>query len=123
LALTRRLLAFRKRLADVFAQGDYTPVCIKGPDRDEVIAFSRRSGREAAIVVVGRLMGRASDGGRRWPSSHSWRGSVSLRGFSSLRNILTAETVGTAEELDLSDLFNVLPLAVLQAEDAGFATQ
>jgi (1->4)-alpha-D-glucan 1-alpha-D-glucosylmutase len=116
LALIHRLLGFRNRLATVFAQGDYQPLSVKGPDQNEVLAFARSSGRDAAIVVVARLAARASAGGRQWPPGSAWRGSVSLDGFRSLRNAFTAATIGDASELALSELFDLMPVMVLQAE-------
>ena len=54
LAWTAHLLKLRTELADVFTDGDYQPLEVSGPHRDHVIAFARRQGREAAIIVVAR---------------------------------------------------------------------
>jgi (1->4)-alpha-D-glucan 1-alpha-D-glucosylmutase len=116
LALIQRLLAFRQRLAEVFAYGDYRPIPVNGPHRDEVLAFARSNPPNAAIVVVARLMKRASDGGRRWPTGDAWNGSVAVEGFSSLRNGLTGATLKDLPALPLSELFQQIPIAVLQAE-------
>ncbi|HXW28456.1 MAG TPA: malto-oligosyltrehalose synthase, partial [Xanthobacteraceae bacterium] len=116
LALVRRLLAFRQQLADVFAHGDYRPISISGPHRNEVLAFARSSPREAAIVVAARLMRRASDGGRRWPTGDAWNGSVVLEGFSSLRNALTGAKIRELPAVPLCELFEQIPVAVLQAK-------
>jgi (1->4)-alpha-D-glucan 1-alpha-D-glucosylmutase len=115
LAVTRCLLAFRKELAAVFTQGDYRPAEVSGKHCDEVLAFVRSGGRDAAIVVAARLVGRASNHGRRWPTGEAWEGSLAVEGFSSLRNIFTAQTIESRSELDLSELLDVLPVAVLQA--------
>jgi (1->4)-alpha-D-glucan 1-alpha-D-glucosylmutase len=115
LAVTRCLLAFRKELANVFTQGDYRPAEISGKHCDEVLAFVRSGGRDAAIVVAARLVGRASNYGRRWPTGEAWEGSIAVEGFSSLRNIFTAQTIESRSELDLSELLDVMPVAVLQA--------
>jgi (1->4)-alpha-D-glucan 1-alpha-D-glucosylmutase len=116
LALVQRLLAFRQQLTDVFAQGDYRPILINGPHRDEVLAFARANPPDAAIVVTARLMRRASDGGRRWPKGDAWNGSVALEGFASLRNGLTGAKIGQSPALLLSELFAQIPVAVLQAK-------
>jgi (1->4)-alpha-D-glucan 1-alpha-D-glucosylmutase len=116
LALIRRLLGLRQRLAHVFAHGDYRPISIAGPHRDEVLAFARSNPPDAAIVVVARLMKRASDGGRRWPKGDAWNGSVAVEGFSSLRNELTGAKAKDSTTLALSELFEQIPVAVLQAE-------
>ena len=54
LAWTRQLLKLRTELADVFTDGDYAPLEVTGQHRNHFIAFARRRGREAAIVVVPR---------------------------------------------------------------------
>jgi len=116
LALIRRLLGFRQRLAPVFAHGDYRPLSIAGPHRDEVLAFARSKPPDAVIVVVARLMQRSSDGGRRWPKGDAWNVSVAVEGFWSLRNGLTDAKVNDLPALPLSELFAQIPVAVLQAE-------
>jgi len=116
LALTRRLLDFRSRLTDVFAQGDCRQLSVTGPDRDEVIAYVRSSDRDAAIVVAGRHMARASEGGHRWPAGRAWRASIAVEEFSSLRNVFTSAAIRSASKLDLAELFDIMPVAVLQAE-------
>ena len=72
LAWTRHLLKLRTELADVFADGDYQPLEVSGPHRDHVIAFARRRGRDAAIVVVARWFAPFTDGGRHWPAPESF---------------------------------------------------
>jgi (1->4)-alpha-D-glucan 1-alpha-D-glucosylmutase len=88
---------------------------VSGKHCDEVLAFVRSGGRDAAIVVAARLVGRASNYGRRWPTGEAWEGSIAVEGFSSLRNIFTAQTIESRSELDLSELLDVMPVAVLQA--------
>jgi hypothetical protein len=87
---------------------------VSGKHRDEVLAFVRSGGRDAAIVVAARLVGRASNHGRRWPSGEAWEGSLAVEGFSSLRNIFTAQTIEGRSELHLSELLDVMPVSVLQ---------
>jgi (1->4)-alpha-D-glucan 1-alpha-D-glucosylmutase len=117
LALTRRLLALRREFATVFTTGAYQPVEISGPHRDEVVAFARTHGRDAVIVVTGRFFGRATEKGRRWLSGEAWKGTtVVLDGFSSFRNVLTPRTPLTGPQLAVSDLFDILPVAILQAQ-------
>src|SRR5262249_11035905 len=52
LALTQRLLAWRRAHADIFAYGDYRALDVGGSHRDHVIAFARTRGEEAAILVA-----------------------------------------------------------------------
>jgi (1->4)-alpha-D-glucan 1-alpha-D-glucosylmutase len=115
-ALTRRLLALRHRLPDVFTGGSYHPLATIGPHRKEIVAFARLSGRNAVIVVTARLFGRATEKGRRWPSGKTWNASVMAEGFSAMTSVFAGGKTVTGPRLVSSDLFEVLPVAVLQAQ-------
>jgi (1->4)-alpha-D-glucan 1-alpha-D-glucosylmutase len=118
LALTHRLLALRGEFPEVFANGAYLPLSVTGPHRDEIIAFARVQGRDAVIVVCGRHFGRATNGGRRWPSVEAWDARVSLPGFFDLGNLLGGPATIDGTELAISDAFDALPVALLHARHA-----
>ncbi|HET8555099.1 MAG TPA: malto-oligosyltrehalose synthase [Rhodanobacteraceae bacterium] len=69
-----RLLGLRRRQPDLFLQGSYVPVEVKGAHARHVIAFLRRHGNQRLLVVVPRcplrLLGR-----RPLPSiaAHRWQ--------------------------------------------------
>jgi (1->4)-alpha-D-glucan 1-alpha-D-glucosylmutase len=119
LTLVRRLLALRRELPDVFAKGSYLPLDIDGPHREEIIAFARIHHRNAVIVVTARGFGRATRGGRAWPSGPSWDATVSIDAFSEAAHAL-AVGKGAKEargpRLAVAELFEHLPLAVLRAQ-------
>ncbi len=54
-AVIARILGLRAHAPVLFARGDYAPLPIEGPCADRVIAFSRRHGDAALLVVVPRL--------------------------------------------------------------------
>jgi (1->4)-alpha-D-glucan 1-alpha-D-glucosylmutase len=110
LAWTRHLLKLRAELADVFAHGDYQPLEVSGPQRDHIIAFARRHGRDAVIVAASKSFAPFTDGGRIWPPAKAFSGTLNIRGYT---------TKGDADELQLETLFRSLPVAVLQATFAG----
>jgi (1->4)-alpha-D-glucan 1-alpha-D-glucosylmutase len=116
LAWTAHLLKLRTELADVFTHGDYQPLATEGPHSDHVIAFARRRGRDAAIIAVARHFAPFSQGGRVWPSAGSFDVTLSLDGFS------VEETGDSGNALQLSKLFEHLPVAVLKARFVGAAT-
>jgi (1->4)-alpha-D-glucan 1-alpha-D-glucosylmutase len=116
LALMRELLALRQELADLFTHGSYRPLDVIGPHRREIIAFARLGERNAIVVVSGRLFGRATQEGRRWPPSQAWNASVLAEGFSAMRNLLAAGKPLPGPRLPVADLFDVLPIALLQAQ-------
>jgi (1->4)-alpha-D-glucan 1-alpha-D-glucosylmutase len=114
LALTHRLLAFRRSLADVFAHGDYRPVTVTGPHRDHVVAFARCHGNDAAIVAVGRRFAALTDGGRHWPLPQSWQGELELGGFTPASG---AAPEPGADRVPLAGLFDPIPVAMLRARN------
>jgi len=116
LALTAHLLKLRSEFADLFADGDYQPLDVKGPHRDHVVAYARRSGSQAVIIAVARLFAPFSQGGRGWPAAASFDGAIDVRGFA----VDDAMPSG-ADELRLSDIFRELPVAVLKARPESAA--
>jgi (1->4)-alpha-D-glucan 1-alpha-D-glucosylmutase len=105
------LLKLRTELADVFADGDYQPLAVSGQHHDHVIAFARRRGRDAAIVVVAKSFAAFSQGGRIWPRAETFDATVNVKGYSAAGI--------TAGELRLAALFHHLPVAVLTARYEG----
>jgi (1->4)-alpha-D-glucan 1-alpha-D-glucosylmutase len=74
LALVARLLALRKQLPDLLADGAYVPLVVEGPTAPHALAFARTHGGRCLVVCVGRLMARldAFGGGPYGPDR--WRG-------------------------------------------------
>ncbi len=116
LAWTRHLLKLRTELADVFADGDYQPLDVSGPHRDHVIAFARRRGRHAAIVVATRSLAAFTDNGRIWPRPQSYDAALNVSGYA-----IEGFADTDASQLRLSDLLVHLPVAVLKARYHGAA--
>lgn len=111
LAWTRHLLKLRNQLADVFAQGDYQPLPVHGPHADHVIAFARRHGRNAAIVVVGRHFAPFTQAGREWPAPEGFDATIDLTGY-------TAPGLAGGE-LPLAQAFRNFPAVVIEARTAS----
>lgn len=116
LAWTRHLLKLRTELADLFTAGDYEPLQVSGPQADHIIAFARRRGREAAIIVVTRWFASFTDGGRHWPRAEAYHAALNVGGYA-VEGFADAD----ATELRLSDLLAHLPVAVLKARFNGAA--
>jgi (1->4)-alpha-D-glucan 1-alpha-D-glucosylmutase len=109
LAWTARLLKMRTEFAEVFTDGDYQPLEVSGPHRDHVVAFARRRGKNAAIVVAGRWFAPFTQGGRIWPKADTLDATIDVRGFA----VEGDADAGT--EIRVSSLFQQLPAAVLKA--------
>jgi len=109
LAWTAHLLKMRTEFAEVFAAGDYHPLEVSGPHRDHVVAFARRRGRNAAIVVAARWFAPFTQTGRIWPKADAIDATINLQGFA----VEGDADAGT--EIRVSSLFQPLPAAVLKA--------
>jgi (1->4)-alpha-D-glucan 1-alpha-D-glucosylmutase len=99
----------RTEFAEVFTDGDYQPLEVSGPHRDHIVAFARRRGKNAAIVVAGRWLAPFTQGGRIWPKADTLDATINVRGFA----VEGDADAGT--EIRASSLFQQLPAAVLKA--------
>jgi maltooligosyltrehalose synthase len=116
LLVLHRLLHLRARLPDVFERGSYRRLEVRGAKAEHVVAFTRRSGRRAVVVVVPRWPTRLAAHGRAPVGSHVWGDCELVVGAeTSGRDTLTGAVV-TAENrrLRVGDVLSVLPVAVLE---------
>jgi (1->4)-alpha-D-glucan 1-alpha-D-glucosylmutase len=88
---------------------------VSGPHRDHVIAFARRRGRNAAIVVAARWFAPFTQGGRIWPKAETFDATINVQGYA----VEGDADAGT--EIRVSSLFQPLPVAVLKASVVGAA--
>jgi (1->4)-alpha-D-glucan 1-alpha-D-glucosylmutase len=109
LAWTAHLLKMRTELAEVFTDGDYQPLEVSGAHRDHIVAFARRRGKNAAIVVAARWFAPFTLSGRAWPRADAFDATISASGFA----IDGDADAGT--DIRVSSLFQSLPVAVLKA--------
>ena len=120
LLVTARALHLRRSLPELFAQGDYVPLVVSGPQERHAIAFARRHADAWAIAVVPRLpVGLAPVGvpplGRAiWNETALELPEDAPAGF---RDVLTGEPVTAVEgRIPLGDALGALPVALLVAE-------
>jgi (1->4)-alpha-D-glucan 1-alpha-D-glucosylmutase len=116
LAWTRHLLKLRGDLPAVFTDGSYEPLEVSGRHADHVIAFARRHGRDAAIIVVGRALARFSENGRAWPRMDAIDATVHLGGYA-------IDDLGGMTDVPIANLFKHLPVAVVKARAEAAASQ
>lgn len=74
-ALVRRVLAWRRRHAALFAHGRYLPLQVDGPAEAHAFAFARLHGDEVAITVVGRRLAGLIEEGTLHVARDTWAGS------------------------------------------------
>ncbi|CAL79484.1 putative glycosyl hydrolase (glycosidase) [Bradyrhizobium sp. ORS 278] len=107
LAWTHELLKLRQALPSVFTDGSYEPLEVSGRHAGHIIAFARRRGREAVVIVIARSLAPFADSGRVWPHADAFDATVHLPGYS-------APQIQNGA-LPVSALFTHLPAAVLAA--------
>jgi maltooligosyltrehalose synthase len=111
-ALTRRLLEIRNSYADLFRDGRYDPVPVEGEDAEHVVAFTRSLGKRRLLVAAGRRFAARTAGGNQWPAG--WRGAIATQ-FPSARDLIGDRPLENG--MELGQLFRVLPVAVVAAEE------
>jgi (1->4)-alpha-D-glucan 1-alpha-D-glucosylmutase len=123
--LTRRALNFRRANHELFARGAYGPLRLTGSQKNQVIAFSRASSDQSVIVATGRFFTRLGVPRQLPVGPEVWEDTAIImdRKIKSgiYRNILTGELLqareeGTKQELQLSQVFSRLPVALLEQQ-------
>jgi (1->4)-alpha-D-glucan 1-alpha-D-glucosylmutase len=59
--LTHRVLEARRSKPELFGEGVYEPLIVRGPAANNVVAFQRRLNTERAIIIAPRLVGSVKD--------------------------------------------------------------
>jgi (1->4)-alpha-D-glucan 1-alpha-D-glucosylmutase len=128
-AVMARALDLRHRHPDLFAQGAYRPLTVRGPRAGHVVAFARNWGDHQAVVVA------PVQTARLWPEDLGqapvgavWRGcyvEAPRRGAPArFRDLLGGREIEVVERrggqvLPLPELFATFPLALLEGEGKG----
>jgi (1->4)-alpha-D-glucan 1-alpha-D-glucosylmutase len=120
LQLIRRTLALRVQQPDLFRDGDYQPLTVKGTEAAHVCAYARSLGDAVLIVVVPRLTVKLLKGGAELPLGRAVWGDTVLELPEALwqrswHNLLTHATLAPAPQLVLGELLVAAPVALLIA--------
>ncbi|HLI23283.1 MAG TPA: malto-oligosyltrehalose synthase [Stellaceae bacterium] len=116
--LIERLLAMRNRRPNLFLNGSYKPILAEGSAAAHVVAFERRDGDAAILVVVACQLANLVRGdlGAFWPDG-SCVGDTSLHADGAWLDELTgARVTSERQTIPLSALLSRLPVAILRAE-------
>ena len=120
--MTHSVLTVRRAEPDLFAEGEYVPVEVRGPWAENVIAFARHTTDRWVIAVVPRIV-MAVAGPRSWPIGPKWADTELLLpvnapdvftdviGRGSVRSRGSARSM--ARTLRIADALSVLPVSVL----------
>jgi (1->4)-alpha-D-glucan 1-alpha-D-glucosylmutase len=117
--LIARMLALREAQPALFAEGDYLPLQVSGPQAKHVVAFLRRHGGQTLLVAALRLPARGplpdGDGG-------AWSGTelVLPQAVSGWRDVLSPGAVPAfdGDRIALGSLLGKRPVAALLAGGA-----
>jgi (1->4)-alpha-D-glucan 1-alpha-D-glucosylmutase len=115
LALTRRLLALRSEMRELFTSGNYEPIEVEGAQARHVIAFARTLRRDAVIVAVTRHFAPLTDAGRRWPQANGLDAVLKLDGYAVSENYLGPGAPSLRGPVHVSAVFGALPIALMRA--------
>jgi (1->4)-alpha-D-glucan 1-alpha-D-glucosylmutase len=116
LFLIHRALKARQELAELFAEGSYFPVKVKGKHRRRVVAFGRQWGEKCAAAVVPRFLvglvkeGESPLGELVWEDTH-----LILPHFcrGSWTNSITGQVLGRDHLMPVGRIFEHFPAALL----------
>ncbi|MGH9406700.1 MAG: malto-oligosyltrehalose synthase [Terriglobia bacterium] len=125
LYLTAKALNFRKAHPQLFAEGEYFPVKIRGKQGENVCAFLRRLAHEWALTAAPRFFSRLAPERKLPLGENVWkRSGLELKPGMPRKwsNIVTGEAATAVEAggqlvLPLSEVFSGFPVALLHAAD------
>jgi (1->4)-alpha-D-glucan 1-alpha-D-glucosylmutase len=123
LYVIRALLQLRRAFPDVFAEGPYVPLATSGRNGANLVAWSRRRGRQWVVAVIPRLSFAAGGPGRFPIGSRVWGNTTCVLppgAPHSYVDILTGRRLTTRRgRIEVADALSVLPVAVLRVADEG----
>jgi (1->4)-alpha-D-glucan 1-alpha-D-glucosylmutase len=111
--ISQRVLHHRRRVPEVFAEGDYIPVEVRGPRADHVVAFLRAHGDHLLLAASVRLPG-SLVGVARLPAipREVWEGTTLTLPKPACDRLANAHEVLTGRDLAGRDLGTVTPTAL-----------
>jgi (1->4)-alpha-D-glucan 1-alpha-D-glucosylmutase len=121
LYLMRKALNFRKSQSDLFREGDYLPLPVRGDCAQHIVGFARRKGPAWALVAVPRLMTGLCAVGELPLGAKVWGETVIMlpqEAPEDWRNVFTGEAAKVSpasgmRSLHLRDVFLSFPVALL----------
>ena len=113
LFVTAKALRHRRDHADLFINGNYEPLEVRGKSADRFLAFRRRLGADEAVVIAPRLLG-----GPLWRKGLAGAAALARKtvlappggGFAGLKDIFTGAVL--PENGDLAAALTLLPFAI-----------
>jgi malto-oligosyltrehalose synthase/4-alpha-glucanotransferase len=117
--LVSKLLHLRTKYPDVFSKGDYIPLQVKGEHKDNVIAFARVHKGVWIVVIAPLDMASIYEGKLITPADINWGNTRILlptNAPANWENTLTNTTGKHQKQIEIKDILQEMPLAVLKLE-------
>ena len=115
--MLHKLLEVRRQHKELFFEGDYIPLRVKGKHRHHIIAFARYYSREWLLVITALHVAELCDQQKcgmeeiDWADTHVALPSEAPRDF---QNLWTGEKGFLTDDLQVSQLFTHLPMALVK---------
>lgn len=121
-ALVQRVLALRKKIPSLFAEGAYIPLEVIGDPAEHVVAFARTWRNSAALMITCRHSAHLlADDGSLGIAPKSWENAELVLPFELQKTFANALVLGEAqrfsEKVCIAQIFGELPLAIWAAEE------
>lgn len=113
------LLRQRNNNRDLFLQGEYIPLNVKGDFKNSIIAFMRRHGSNAAVIAVPRFL-TGIVGLETLPIGEVWHDTaldIHESKIRSWQNVFTGETLNPEGEIKVSEIMRHFPAAFLTGKE------
>ena len=115
--LTQQLFALRKQNPDLFSEGEYVPLQVKGSRKDHVFAFARIHKKDILVVFVPLHLAAISSQGELYDID--WKDTnieLPIRLTPKWEDLLTGKKQEHEIKISLSGLFENFPFAVLKGQ-------
>lgn len=119
LFVTLEALQLRKKFSEVFLNGSYIPLVVKGSKDQHLIAFARNLGSKVIIAIATRFFMPLLKQEIPLISPKLWKGTVvelpeELRGHR-FKNVFTQEEIVGSPEIELTQILDPLSIALLES--------
>ncbi len=119
--ITQQLLQARKENPSLFTDGDYIPLEVKGVYKEHILAFARVTNNSCCVVIIPLHIATLSTKQQIIADNIDWKDTCvkSLYEDGLWNNVITQEKlIIKAATINVKEVFNTLPIAVLMYEKA-----
>jgi len=123
----QKALSHRRRNVELYGQGEYVPLAVKGPKSGNICAFMRRKNGSSAIIAVPRFLTRMVSGAGAPFGNGVWEDTMlvipEIVQRDAYRNVFTGELVASFAQnsekgIMCSTIFESFPVALLEMSSA-----